>query len=80
VAVVSSGPTCPHEGPDLSARTDNLAEWITSTISAEPGFFERAPVRLAGVVLFLLLAAVLIVRRRVPGPTPGSREREYVAG
>ena len=31
VAVVSGGPRCPHPGPDFSARTDNLADWIADT-------------------------------------------------
>lgn len=36
VAVVSTGPGCPHPGPDFSARTDNLAGWIADTMD-EPG-------------------------------------------
>ena len=31
MAVVSGGPRCPHPGPDFSARTDNLADWIADT-------------------------------------------------
>jgi V8-like Glu-specific endopeptidase len=64
VAVVSSGPTCPHEGPDLSARTDNLAGWITETTTAGPGFLDGMVVRLAGFALLIVLAVVLFVRWR----------------
>lgn len=64
VAVVSSGPTCPHEGPDLSARTDNLAAWITETVDSRPGPLDRLPVRVIGVLvlLFVLVAAVFVAR------------------
>ncbi|MEV4347758.1 S1 family peptidase [Actinoplanes sp. NPDC049596] len=36
VAVVSSGPGCPHTGPDYSARVDNINNWITTTIATDP--------------------------------------------
>ncbi|MEU4245519.1 trypsin-like serine protease [Actinoplanes sp. NPDC026619] len=36
VAVVSSGPSCPHEGGDDSARVDNISDWIAGTIAAGP--------------------------------------------
>jgi secreted trypsin-like serine protease len=36
VAVVSSGPTCPHEGGDNSARVDNISAWITETMTSDP--------------------------------------------
>ena len=68
VAVVSGGPTCPHEGPDLSARTDNLAAWITDTTS------DRGPGPIltgigAGLaVLLAAIAAVVAARRRTGGP------------
>jgi secreted trypsin-like serine protease len=35
VAVVSNGPGCPHSGPDFSARTDNLGDWLGDTIDAD---------------------------------------------
>ncbi|BCY08551.1 trypsin-like serine protease [Actinoplanes sp. L3-i22] len=80
VAVVSSGPTCPHEGPDLSARTDNLAGWITGTTTAEPGFFDNMVVRLAGVALLIVIAAVLLVRSRRAGVRDGRRRHRAPAG
>ncbi|BBH68539.1 esterase [Actinoplanes sp. OR16] len=36
VAVVSTGPGCPHPGPDYSARVDNLTDWITDTTADRP--------------------------------------------
>ncbi len=72
VAVVSSGPGCPHTGPDFSARTDNLAGWIDDTMAAPPRSYRMlaAAGATGGVVTAVLL--LLIVRRRVrPGP-PGS--------
>lgn len=61
VAVVSGGPQCPHPGPDFSARTDNLGDWIAGTI--DPG---AGPARwvIAGVVLLLLPVGVAVLRRR----------------
>jgi secreted trypsin-like serine protease len=61
VGVVSTGPNCPHEGDDFSARTDNLHGWVTETINTKPG----SPVRLEAAALALLvflLAAALIIR------------------
>ncbi|MFE7871247.1 S1 family peptidase [Micromonospora humida] len=66
VALVSTGPGCPHPGPDFSARTDVLREWIADTVEPSP-----APVRWlsagvgAGVVL--LSAALVVLRRRHTG-------------
>ncbi|MFI5938154.1 S1 family peptidase [Actinoplanes sp. NPDC051494] len=37
VGVVSRGPTCPHEGDDVSARTDNLTGWISDTMDGKDG-------------------------------------------
>lgn len=65
VAVVSTGPRCPHAGPDLSARTDNLADWIAATTGG-PGSPDR---RLLGyglgglAALVVVLVLVLVVRR-----------------
>jgi secreted trypsin-like serine protease len=68
VAVVSSGPACPHRGPDLSARTDNLAGWIADTTGGpDSGWPDR---RLIGyglsslVALGAVLTLVLVVRWR----------------
>ncbi|WIM93495.1 trypsin-like serine protease [Actinoplanes oblitus] len=64
VAVVSSGPSCPHEGADLSARTDNLAGWITGTIQGRTGLLDDPRIRVAGgaVLLLMLVAAVAAAR------------------
>ncbi len=76
VAVVSSGPTCPHEGPDLSARTDNLAGWITGTVNARPGLLSGLPARVAGglALLFVLAVAIYLARAQralsAAPPTP----------
>jgi hypothetical protein len=32
VAVVSSGPSCPHTEVESAARTDNIARWILNII------------------------------------------------
>ncbi|MEU4690876.1 S1 family peptidase [Actinoplanes sp. NPDC023714] len=70
VAVVSTGPGCPHPGPDYSARVDNLGEWIAGTMTPS----SWRPWTAAGV---LVAAAVLVAigyrrahvrpRRRAPG-------------
>jgi hypothetical protein len=66
LGVVSNGPTCPHEGPDFSARTDTLAGWIAGTIGGRPGLLARPSLWIgAGAALaLLLLPAVLLGRRR----------------
>jgi secreted trypsin-like serine protease len=70
VAVVSSGPGCPHTGDDFGARTDILSGWINDTINErDAGPPDR---RLGGAglpVLVALLAAslaVLALRRGAP--------------
>ena len=67
VGVVSTGPRCPHEGPDFSARTDNLAGWITDNIGAPQGGFLTHPgVRLGAAALgaaLTLAVAVFLARR-----------------
>jgi hypothetical protein len=67
VGVVSTGPSCPHEGPDFSARTDNVATWITETIDAPRGGFLTLPgVRVGAAavgVALTLVAAVFLARR-----------------
>nr|WP_296069621.1 trypsin-like serine protease [uncultured Actinoplanes sp.] len=54
VAVVSTGPACPHEGADVSARTDQLAGWIAAT--AGPG---RSSSLLAGGLVLAGVAGLL---------------------
>ncbi len=67
VAVVSTGPGCPHPGPDFSARTDTLGGWIADTMAGGgavdgfvddfvDGFADRRPL---GFAAFFGLAAVL---------------------
>ena len=58
VAVVSSGPGCPHPGPDFSARTDTLNTWIADTLSDRPS---RWPLVAAGAGLAGLIAALLVM-------------------
>ncbi|MEU4159930.1 trypsin-like serine protease [Actinoplanes sp. NPDC026670] len=68
-AVVSSGPPCPHTGPDLSARVDNLAGWIADTMASPPGRFGGTRVQLiaAGLAAAVLVATGLAMRRRHRG-------------
>jgi secreted trypsin-like serine protease len=57
VAVVSSGPGCPHTGDDFGARTDNLSGWIKDTIGGpDAGPLDR---RLGSAGLAVLVAALL---------------------
>ena len=70
VAVVSSGPGCPHAGPDFSARTDNLADWLTTTIDDDGGVFPQWAWPVAGAGLLALtgvLTVMLAARRRSRG-------------
>jgi secreted trypsin-like serine protease len=65
VAVVSTGPGCPHPGPDLSARTDNLGDWITGTVAESEPALPLHGLAVVGGALFLLagvatLAPVLV--------------------
>jgi hypothetical protein len=57
VSVVSRGPACPHAGPDLSARVDNLADWISETTRDTAGppdsKLSGAPMRAALPVLLV---------------------------
>lgn len=67
VGVVSTGPGCPHPGPDVGARTDNLADWITGTTRGS-GILGRgsAPGLVLGgaVVAVAFLVAALLGGRR----------------
>ncbi|MER7266877.1 trypsin-like serine protease [Micromonospora carbonacea] len=73
VAVVSTGPGCPHPGPDFSARIDVLGEWIVDTVAPSPGPARWLPAGVgAGVAL---LAVALVWRRR----RAGGRRRPSIA-
>ncbi|WP_433306814.1 S1 family peptidase [Actinoplanes sp. CA-030573] len=60
VAVVSTGPACPHPGADFAARTDRLGDWITDTTAGGRGL----SFGWAAVPLLIALAALIIRRRR----------------
>jgi secreted trypsin-like serine protease len=77
-AVVSSGPGCPHPGPDFSARTDNLGDWITSTMNDRPAPAGPVVLAWAGAAALLLAAAVaaVVVRRRA---TSAAARRRWVS-
>jgi secreted trypsin-like serine protease len=63
-AVVSSGPGCPHTGPDLSARVDNLSDWINDTVASPgPEIALRASIGV-GVAALLVVGIVLTRRAR----------------
>jgi V8-like Glu-specific endopeptidase len=67
VAVVSSGPGCPHPGPDFSARTDNLHAWIADvTGSEQSGPGGLALIGAAAALAGLLVAALVLIRRQGP--------------
>ena len=70
-AVVSTGPDCPHLGPDSSARIDNLSDWITSTMAGAETLPLHGPASVSGALLLLAGATVLalvlvwvVLRRR----------------
>src|SRR5690242_383752 len=68
VAVVSSGPGCPHPGPDLSARTDNLSDWIAGTIDQRD---HRGYLLAGGVALLAVALGAVVVWRLRSGTRPG---------
>lgn len=71
VAVVSHGPACPHTGADLSARTDTLATWITTTTGdARRGPGAGTIALLAGLLAAVLIAAAALIRRRARRTRP----------
>jgi secreted trypsin-like serine protease len=71
VGVVSTGPSCPHTGPDLSARTDNISDWITATTAGKSSSFPVAVVAAAVALVGVALTLGLLHRRR------RSRRRSY---
>ncbi|MFF5084261.1 S1 family peptidase [Actinoplanes sp. NPDC000266] len=62
VAVVSSGPGCPHTGPDHSARVDNINAWITTTIATNPSGF---PVKWTLIAVAAVVIGLWALRRRL---------------
>ncbi|WP_239117714.1 S1 family peptidase [Paractinoplanes ferrugineus] len=84
VAVVSSGPSCPHAGGDNSARVDNISNWLTATITAEPDRGEPgwlAPAVLAAVLTALAAAlAPLWAARRRAARSHSARSHSAPAG
>jgi secreted trypsin-like serine protease len=67
VAVVSTGPDCPHTGADFGSRTDTLADWIAATTGGGAGPHDGLPSRLGGALVLLLVAppaAYAVLRRR----------------
>lgn len=90
VAVVSTGPLCPHAGADFAARTDQLADWISATMAEPPsGTSWWLAGSLGGGVLGLVVLAFAVLRRnRRRGPRGGAhlppaagrrRDRELAA-
>jgi hypothetical protein len=67
-AVVSTGPLCPHEGPDFAARTDQLTGWISATMADPPSSTPWWLVgSLGGGLLVVALAVILLRRGNRPG-------------
>jgi secreted trypsin-like serine protease len=78
VAVVSSGPTCPHEGADHAARVDNISPWITATID-DPSVPVRTTTALALAGVMVAVAVVFLLRRRVRTDSAPRRPRRVPA-
>lgn len=64
VSVVSTGPDCPHRGPDLSARIDTLTAWIADTTADHPRTVTPTAWTAAAGVPLCLLALYMIRRHR----------------
>ncbi|WP_250035708.1 S1 family peptidase [Paractinoplanes maris] len=85
VAVVSGGPSCPHTGPDLSARTDNISDWITATTSGSSRSTPLYYLGLIPVAVLVVALGVWALRRRAAyrvtgadlGSRPGLGRRAY---
>ncbi|WP_035856403.1 S1 family peptidase [Cryptosporangium arvum] len=52
VGIVSTGPSCPHPGADIGARTDNLSGWIEDTVR---GGVPLGRFALGGLVVLVVL-------------------------
>ena len=72
VAVVSSGPTCPHEGADRAARVDNIADWITDTTTDRGHPLRTVALVVAAVAVLALGFSLWSSRTRSTG-RPASR-------
>jgi secreted trypsin-like serine protease len=75
VAVVSSGPSCPHADDDLSARVDNISGWISGTVAtgADQGGGGRRWLLPALVVAAVAASVALLARWQRVRSTPGRR-------
>ncbi|MCO8272770.1 S1 family peptidase [Actinoplanes sp. TRM 88003] len=81
VAVVSGGPGCPHTGPDFSARTDNISDWITATTSGSRSYqWWPAAVAAVGVGAVGLLVWAYRRTRADSGRRSGLGRRAYGDG
>ncbi|RKN47608.1 S1 family peptidase [Micromonospora endolithica] len=72
VAVVSTGPGCPHPGPDFSARTDILGDWIADTIEPADGPARWIPAGFGASGVLVLVSVALATLRRRRAAAPGS--------
>lgn len=64
-AVVSTGPGCPHPGPDFGARTDNLGDWMARTMAGRPALPGPAWLGAAALLIVAAVVAGAAARRRV---------------
>ncbi|MCU7726852.1 S1 family peptidase [Actinoplanes sp. KI2] len=74
LAVVSTGPLCPHAGADFAARTDQLAGWISGTMTDPPSTVSWWLVGSLGAGALALVAVVVVAlrRNRRRGPRGGA--------
>jgi secreted trypsin-like serine protease len=77
VAVVSGGPSCPHEGADTAARVDTAADWIIGTMgaAADAGFRAYAEEAFAAALLAIAVLVVVVIRRRGTAKRRGTARR-----
>ena len=64
LAVVSTGPLCPHPGADSAARTDQLAGWISGTMADPPSPVSWWRVVSLGAGALVLVAVVVVALRK----------------
>jgi hypothetical protein len=64
LAVVSTGPLCPHPGADSAARTDQLAGWISGTMADPPSPVSWWRVVSLGAGALALVAVVVVALRK----------------